>query len=154
MACNVFAFVIGVFMSFFITTSLQFNAFRNYLKGLIVELNDAFGRRQIDDGNDKDIQSMFRHIVCFHAATKEYETVWRFPIHAHAHAQFIDIMFPIFYNLFWNSAEIFKEIILVLVFSTVVNISSDFVNFNLVGDLNNKHEENLTHSHSMFHQFL
>lgn len=69
MNVTIYTYVNGIFMTFFITTSQQFDAFRIYLKGLIDELDDAIAIKQRCTNNDA-IQSMFQHIVCFHVATK------------------------------------------------------------------------------------
>lgn len=69
MNVTIYTYVNGIFMTFFITTSQQFDAFRIYLKGLIDELDDAIAIKQRCTNNDA-IQSMFQHIACFHVATK------------------------------------------------------------------------------------
>lgn len=69
MAVTIYTYVTAVFMTFFITSSLQFDAFRNYWKGLIDEFDKAIAQRLTDD--DDDIKTMFQHIVCFHVAVKE-----------------------------------------------------------------------------------
>lgn len=58
------------FLTFFITSSLQFDAFRKYMRGLIDELNDVITQRQVDH-DDREVQTMLQHIVCFHVAAKE-----------------------------------------------------------------------------------
>lgn len=61
-----FIFTVTVFLTFFITTSLQFDACRIYMKGLVAELDDAITQCDHDD-----IQPMFQHIISFQVAAKE-----------------------------------------------------------------------------------
>lgn len=70
-AVTIFSYVTGVFMTFFITISLQFDAFRIYMRSLIAELDDAIKRHRTDVDDDKEIKTMLEHIVCFHVAAKK-----------------------------------------------------------------------------------
>lgn len=62
-----YVFVAAAFLSFFIATSLQFDACRVYMEGLVTELDDATTRPSHAVG----LELMFEHIVCFQVAAKE-----------------------------------------------------------------------------------
>lgn len=66
---TIFTYVTASFSSFFISTNLQFDAFRLYMKGLIDELENIYEEQNtLKEG---DIQSMLRDIVRFHVVVKE-----------------------------------------------------------------------------------
>lgn len=55
-----------VYMAFFITASLQFDACRAYMKGLVGDLSNA-----AEQCIDTEIKAMFQHMITFHVAAKE-----------------------------------------------------------------------------------
>lgn len=65
-AC-LYTFVTFSFVSFFITTSLQFGAFRIYMKGLVGDLNAMI----VDGNGTREIPKMLCEVVRFHVAAKE-----------------------------------------------------------------------------------
>lgn len=79
LAVTIYTYVVAVFMVFFITTSLQFDANRVYMKGLIDELDDSIEQpctaataAAVDhDEDDVNLKTMLQHIVCFHVSGRE-----------------------------------------------------------------------------------
>lgn len=61
----IYTYVTTTFLSFFVSTSLQFDAIRIYMKGLIKELDDAIVNRV------NGFEMMLRDIVRTHVAMKE-----------------------------------------------------------------------------------
>lgn len=67
LAVTCFAFAIAALMTFFIASGLQFDAFRVYMEGLVVELDEAI----VESAHAVEFQLMFKRIICFHVAAKE-----------------------------------------------------------------------------------